>query len=167
MILEIKKFPDPVLRQKTTDVVNFDEELKELVNNMAETMYAAPGVGLAAPQVGVTKRLFVIDISEKKDNLMVFINPKIINAEGEICEEEGCLSIPGEYANVTRSKEVEVFAYDVNGETFTLKADGLLSRAIQHELDHLNGKLFIDRLPLFKRDTIKKNIKRRKENGDY
>ncbi|MCA1933315.1 MAG: peptide deformylase [Calditerrivibrio sp.] len=167
MILEIKKFPDQVLRKKALEVESFDNSLRELVENMAETMYSAPGVGLAAPQVGVSKRLFIIDISEKKDNLNVFINPVIVNAEGEILEEEGCLSLPGEYANVIRSREVEVLAYDLEGKQFSLKADGLMSRAIQHELDHLNGTLFIDKLPIFKREAIKKSIKKRKELGEY
>lgn len=167
MLLEIKKFPDQVLRKKALEVEVFDQSLRELIENMAETMYAASGVGLAAPQVGVSKRIFIIDISEKKDNLHLFINPVIINSEGEIFEEEGCLSIPGEYANVLRSREVEVTAYDLDGKQFSLKADGLMARAIQHELDHLNGTLFIDKLPIFKREAIKKNIKKRKELGDY
>jgi peptide deformylase len=167
MVLEIRKFPDPVLRKKAVDVTSFDNELRELVSNMAETMYKAPGVGLAAPQIGVSKKLFIIDISEHKDDLMVFINPVITKTLGEITDEEGCLSFPGEYAQVTRFLEVEVTAYDIEGKQFTLSAQGLLSRAIQHELDHLNGILFIDKVPIYKREIIKKNIKKKQVAGEY
>lgn len=167
MVLEIRKFPDPVLRKKAVDVTSFDNELRELVSNMAETMYKAPGVGLAAPQIGVSKKLFIIDISEHKDGLMVFINPTITKTMGEITEEEGCLSFPGEYAQVTRFQEIEVTAYDIEGKPFTLSAQGLLSRAIQHELDHLNGILFIDKVPIYKREIIKKNIKKKQVAGEY
>lgn len=167
MILEILKFPDPRLRIKCEPVKVFDGSLKKIVDDMAETMYNAPGVGLAAPQVGITKRIFIIDVSKEKTDLKVFINPTILKMEGEVCDEEGCLSIPGEYANVTRASVVEVAAQDLKGNEFLLRADGLLARAIQHELDHLNGTLFLDRLPSFKRESIKKHIKRRQLAGEY
>ncbi|ADR19846.1 peptide deformylase [Calditerrivibrio nitroreducens] len=167
MLLEILKYPDPRLRVKCKPVDKFDEELKKIVNDMAETMYNAPGVGLAAPQVGIDKRLFIIDISKEKNDLKVFINPTILKKEGEICDEEGCLSVPGEYANVTRAEVVEAVAQDINGNEFIIKADGLMARAIQHELDHLNGTLFLDRLPAFKRESVKKHIKRRQLAGEY
>jgi len=167
MLLEILKYPDPRLRVKCKPIDNFDDELKKIVSDMAETMYNAPGVGLAAPQVGIDKRLFIIDISKEKNELKVFINPTILKMEGEVCDEEGCLSVPGEYANVTRAEVVEAVAQDLNGNEFIIKADGLLARAIQHELDHLNGTLFLDRLPAFKRESVKKHIKRRQLAGDY
>ncbi|PMP73022.1 MAG: peptide deformylase [Calditerrivibrio nitroreducens] len=167
MLLEILKYPDPRLRVKCKPVDKFDEDLKKFVNDMAETMYNAPGVGLAAPQVGIDKRLFIIDISKEKNDLKVFINPTILKMEGEVCDEEGCLSVPGEYANVTRAEVVEAVAQDINGNEFIIKADGLLARAIQHELDHLNGTLFLDRLPAFKRESVKKHIKRRQLAGEY
>ncbi|MGB9732234.1 MULTISPECIES: peptide deformylase [Calditerrivibrio] len=167
MLLEILKYPDPRLRVKCKPVDKFDEDLKKFVNDMAETMYNAPGIGLAAPQVGIDKRLFIIDISKEKNDLKVFINPTILKMEGEVCDEEGCLSVPGEYANVTRAEVVEAVAQDINGNEFIIKADGLLARAIQHELDHLNGTLFLDRLPAFKRESVKKHIKRRQLAGEY
>lgn len=167
MLLEILKYPDPRLRVKCKPVDKFDDELKKIVSDMAETMYNAPGVGLAAPQVGIDKRLFIIDISKEKNELKVFINPTILKMEGEVCDEEGCLSVPGEYANVTRAEVVEAVAQDLNGNEFIIKADGLLARAIQHELDHLNGTLFLDRLPAFKRESVKKHIKRRQLAGEY
>ncbi len=167
MLLEILKYPDPRLRVKCKPIDNFDDELKKIVSDMAETMYNAPGVGLAAPQVGIDKRLFIIDISKEKNELKVFINPTILKMEGEVCDEEGCLSVPGEYANVTRAEVVEAVAQDLNGNEFIIKADGLLARAIQHELDHLNGTLFLDRLPAFKRESVKKHIKRRQLAGEY
>ncbi len=167
MILEILKFPDPRLRVKSETITEFDDSLKKIVDDMAETMYNAPGVGLAAPQVGILKRLFIIDISKEKTDLKVFINPTILKMEGEVCDEEGCLSIPGEYANVTRAAVVEVAAQDIKGNEFILRAEGLMARAIQHELDHLNGTLFLDRLPSFKRESIKKHIKRRQLAGEY
>jgi peptide deformylase len=167
MVLEILKFPDPRLRVKCEQVTKFDEELKKIVDDMAETMYNAPGVGLAAPQVGIHKRIFIIDISKEKTDLKIFINPTILKMEGEICDEEGCLSIPGEYANVTRAEKVEASAQDLDGNEFLIKAEGLLARAIQHEFDHLNGILFLDRLPSFKKESIKKHIKRRQLAGEY
>ncbi|MCX8085066.1 MAG: peptide deformylase [Calditerrivibrio sp.] len=167
MKLEILKFPDPRLRVKAEVVKVFDEELKQIVYDMAETMYAAPGIGLAATQVGINKRLFIIDLSKEKNDLNVFVNPVILNKEGEVCEEEGCLSIPGEYANVTRAMKLELLAQNLKGEEFITKAEGLLARAIQHEIDHLEGVLFLDRLPAFKRESLKKHIKKRQLAGDY
>jgi len=125
MVLEIRKFPDPVLRKKAVDVTSFDNELRELVSNMAVNyVQRLQEWGSAAPQIGVSKKLFIIDISEHKDDLMVFINPVITKTQGEITEEEGCLSFPGEYAQVTRFQEIEVTAFDIEGKQFTLSAQG-------------------------------------------
>lgn len=169
MLLDIKKFPDKVLREKATPIEIFDNSLKVFIDNMFETMYDAPGIGLAANQVGVTKQVVVIDITAGDDTSQqkVFINPKIVAKSGEEEGEEGCLSVPGEYEMVTRFAEVTVEAQDVEGTSFSLKADGLLARAIQHELDHLDGKLFVDRLSSLKRDMVKKRIKKRIASDSY
>jgi peptide deformylase len=169
LILDIKKFPDKILREKTVYVDNVDEDIKQLVSNMFETMYAAPGIGLAAPQVAVLKRLFIIDVTagEDKTQQLVFINPEIIEATGEVTEEEGCLSIPGEYEIVKRFAWVKAKALDIEGKEFVVEADGLLARAIQHELDHLEGKLFIDKLSSLKKQMLKKRIKKRIASKDY
>ncbi|EGL82607.1 Peptide deformylase [Caldalkalibacillus thermarum TA2.A1] len=139
----IVKYPDPVLREKAVEVKRIDERLHRLLNDMAETMYAAEGVGLAAPQVGISKRVFVVDVGDE-NGLLEFINPEIIVKEGEQIGPEGCLSIPGVNGEVRRAQKIKVRAIDRNGETFELEAEDLLARAIQHELDHLNGVLFID-----------------------
>ena len=125
---------------------------------MSETMYAAPGIGLAAPQVGVLKRIIVVDISKDKDQLMVLINPEIIKKEGQVEYEEGCLSVPGIYDTVTRAEKVTVEALDYHGKPFTLKAEGLLSICIQHEMDHLLGKVFVEYLSPLKRSRIKNKM---------
>lgn len=169
MILEVKTFPDKVLRKKAEPVTTINEPIRRLLDDMVQTMHASRGVGLAAPQVGVSKRIIVIDTSVGEDDGMVLkvINPEIIASEGEQMEEEGCLSIPGEYEPIRRAEKVTVQAMDLDGNTYTLEAEGFLSRIFQHEIDHLNGVLFIDRLPSFKRDTVKKTIKRRIAEGDY
>ena len=169
MILEIKTFPNEILRQKAKPVTEFNEELHTLLDNMLETMYEAKGLGLAAPQVGLSLRLFVLDDlpEPNKNNPMEIINPEFIEKEGEILEEEGCLSIPGEYAFVKRYMKVKVKYQDRYGNEKIIEATDRLSRILQHESDHLEGTLFIDRLPNTKRETIKKHIKKRINSGDY
>ncbi|MFW6287271.1 MAG: peptide deformylase [bacterium] len=144
--LNIRKIGDPVLRTKAKNVEKITDKTRELLDNMAETMYAAPGVGLAAPQVGVLQRVVVIDIDDE-NGLLELINPEILMfSEEKDIMEEGCLSIPGKSANVIRSKKVKVRALDRNGEEIEIEADDYLARAVQHEVDHLNGVLFVDRL---------------------
>lgn len=163
MILEIKTFPDEVLRRKSILVEKIDDNIKKLLDDMAETMYEAPGIGLAAPQVGVNKRVVVIDITgpEERSGLLKIINPEIISMEGECEGEEGCLSIPQEYADVKRAEKITVKFLNEDGKEQILEADGLLSRAFQHEIDHLDGILFIDRISPLKREFIKKRIKKK------
>lgn len=169
MILEVKTFPDKVLRLKAKPVDAINEPLRQLIEDMVETMHEKKGVGLAAPQVGVSKRIIVIDTSAGEDEEMILrvINPEIISEEGEQLGEEGCLSVPGEYESVRRAEKVTVKAMDLDGEYYTMEAEGFLARVFQHEIDHLNGVLFLDRIPSYKRDTIKKTIKRRIAEGDY
>ena len=162
-ILDIRLIPDPVLRKKAEEVEGPSDEIIALLNDMAETMYNAPGIGLAANQVGVLKRLIVIDCStdEEEPNLLKMINPEIITSTNEKSElEEGCLSIPEHKANVVRPSKVEVSYMNLNGETEHLKAEGLLSACIQHEIDHLNGILFIDHISRLKRDMIIRKVKK-------
>ncbi len=168
-ILPIRKYGDPVLRNPTADVTDFDEALRQLVNDMIDTMYAAPGVGLAANQVGVGKRLMIIDLSvgEEADALQVFINPKITRTEGEITEEEGCLSIPDFVEIVTRPKKLTVEFQDLDGSEQSLDAEGLMARAVCHEIDHLEGTLFIDYLRGLKKERILKKIKKLSRAGDW
>ena len=142
-ILNILEYPDPRLRKVATPVAAVTPDIQKLVRDMAETMYAAPGVGLAATQVDVHKRIMVIDTSETHDDLRVFINPEIVATEGEVICEEGCLSVPGYYDNVSRAARVIVRAWDADGATFELEADGLLSVCVQHEIEHLSGKVFV------------------------
>lgn len=151
--------PNDVLNQKATPVDAVDAHIQQLVDDMVDTMYDAPGIGLAAPQVGVLHRITVIDVSGKEDppELNVFINPKIVHAEGDIVWEEGCLSIPGVYEKVRRANQIVVQALDRDGQEFELQADGLLSVCIQHEIDHLDGILFLEHLsPLKRRLLLKK-----------
>ncbi len=159
-ILPILHFPDPRLRRKTKPVTTFDDELRILKDNMLETMYAAPGIGLAAIQVNVLKSLLVIDVSEDNNQPRCFINPELLSFEGEIKTDEGCLSVPAIYEPVTRYEKIKVKAQDEFGESFELEADGLLSVCIQHELDHLQGKLFVDYLTEMKRQRIRKKMER-------
>ncbi len=159
-LLNILEFPDPRLRTRAEAVTKFDEELKTLVSDMFETMYDAPGIGLAATQVDVHRRLLVMDISEQKNDPMVLINPEILNAEGEEEMDEGCLSVPGYYETVRRAEKIRVRAQDQHGEFFELEADGLKAVCIQHEMDHLEGKLFVDYISNLKRDRIRKKLEK-------
>ncbi|MBY0573659.1 MAG: peptide deformylase [Undibacterium sp.] len=160
-ILNILRYPDPRLHKIAEPISVFDERLKELVANMAETMYDAPGVGLAASQVNVHKQLMIIDTSEDNSDLRVFINPEIIWASEERkIYDEGCLSVPGIYDNVERPSEVKVRALDLNGQSFELHADGLLAVCIQHEMDHLKGKVFVEYLSPLKRNRIKSKLQK-------
>lgn len=159
-ILQIRKFPDDVLRRKAEPVEEINGQLQKLINDMAETMYAAPGIGLAAPQVGVSKRLIILDISHKdgKYNLITIINPEILLFEDLIDSEEGCLSLPGHVVNIKRHKRVVVRGFDREGKPIEIDADGLLARVLQHEIDHLDGILLLDRLGPFRREILKKRI---------
>jgi peptide deformylase len=161
MLLEILEFPDERLRRISEPVTKFDAEFKQLVDDMFQTMYAAPGVGLAAPQVNRTLRMMVVDVQpQDKPQPLVFANPEIISAEGEIGWEEGCLSVPGFTSEVQRKEKICVRAQDVNGVPFELEADGLLAVCIQHEMDHLNGVLFVDHLSRLKRQLFMKKHKK-------
>jgi peptide deformylase len=161
-ILRILHYPEPILKKKSEPVTRFDEELRKLADDMAETMYAAPGVGLAAPQVGISKRLVVIDCAPKDEapHLLRIANPEIVAREEEVFEEEGCLSVPGYYAKVARSARVTVRHQDLDGKTVELEAEGLLAIAFQHEIDHLDGILFIDHLSPLKKSIFRKKYKK-------
>ena len=160
-LLPILEYPDPRLKKVAARVPSVTPEIRKLVADMAETMYSAPGVGLAATQVNVHKRVIVIDISETKDQLRVFINPEILSAEGEAECEEGCLSVPGYYDKVTRAARIRVRALDENGETFELDAEGLLAVCIQHEMDHLIGKVFVEYLSPLKRARLATRLRKK------
>jgi peptide deformylase len=162
-ILKILHFPDPRLRKKATPISNVSDEIRQLADDMLETMYAAPGVGLAANQINVQKRLVVIDTSEDKSSPLVLINPEIINKQGEREHEEGCLSVPEAYEMVTRADTIKVKALNRDGEEFELEADELLATCIQHEIDHLDGKLFVDYLSNLKRQRIKKRLEKQQK----
>lgn len=168
MVRTILTYPDPELRKKALPVTVINDKIVELVRDMAETMYDAPGVGLAAPQIGVHLRIIVIDVAGKDDppNLIVAINPLIIHSEGESYEEEGCLSVPKYAANVRRHDAVVVKALNLDGKEFTCKAEGLLAIAFQHEIDHLDGVLFVDHLSHLKREMFKKKYRRLAESGE-
>jgi len=157
-LLKILHYPEPLLKQKSEPVLTFDDELRQLAEDMAETMYDAPGVGLAAPQVGVLKRLIVMDCSHSDEpaDLLVAVNPEIVASEGDSLEEEGCLSVPGFWANVNRAAQVTMRYQDVAGNVHERTADGLLGICMQHEIDHLNGVLFVDHLSPLKRSLFKK-----------
>lgn len=157
-ILDILNYPDPRLHTVAKPVKEVDASIRRLINDMAETMYAAPGIGLAATQVNQHIQLILIDTSETKDDLQVFINPKIIVKSGELDYEEGCLSVPGVYESVTRAEKVTVEAISHEGKKFTLNAHGLLSVCIQHEIDHLLGKVFVEYLSPLKRNRIKNKM---------
>ena len=165
-LLKIRHYPDPVLKKVAAPVTEFDESLRQLANDMAETMYAAPGVGLAAPQVGISKRLTVIDCSTREEDaqLLVLVNPEIIDREGETCEEEGCLSVPEYYAKVNRSATVKVRFQDLDERTHTIEAAGLTAIACQHEIDHLDGILFVDHLSPLKRSIFRKKWQKIKDH---
>lgn len=165
-LLQILEFPDPRLRTRAQPVTQVDASLRTLIDDMFETMYAAPGIGLAATQVNVAKRLLVIDINERRDCPLVLINPDVVAREGVEETEEGCLSVPGVFDKVTRAGKILVRALDRDGKPIELEADGLLAVCIQHEIDHLDGKLFVDYLSELKRTRIRKKIeKERKERG--
>lgn len=157
-ILNILRYPDARLHKIAAPVTVFDESLKRLVRDMAETMYAAPGIGLAATQVDVHKQVIVVDVSERHDSLVVLVNPEILETTGESDIEEGCLSLPGIYELVPRAERVKVRAYDQNGNPFTLEAQGLLSVCIQHEMDHLKGKVFVEYLSQLKQQRIRAKL---------
>ncbi len=165
MIREILTYPNPELKKKSAPVTVINEKIRELARDMAETMYEAPGVGLAAPQIGVHQRVIVIDVSGKDEEpqLIVAVNPVIIHAEGESYEEEGCLSVPKYAANVRRHARVVVKALNLEGEEVTYKADELLAIAFQHEIDHLEGILFIDHISTLKREIFRKKYRRMQE----
>ena len=163
-LLDILTFPDPRLERIALSIKIIDDKVKKLVDDMADTMYSAQGIGLAATQVGELKRVLVMDISEDKNQLRVFINPEILRKEGTAVAEEGCLSVPGIYDKVERAETVMVTALDRDGQRFTLNASGLLAVCIQHEVDHLDGKVFVEYLSPLKANRIKnKMVKRQRE----
>tara|TARA_R110002072_G_scaffold288917_1_gene455408 strand:+ start:81071 stop:81667 length:597 start_codon:yes stop_codon:yes gene_type:complete len=181
-LLQIYTYPSPILKKVAQEVSEFDDDLKKLCEDMLYTMYMAPGIGLAAPQVGVSKRVFVMDIDFNREevtnsigqteyrlnnlNPRVFINPVIKNKKGELLYEEGCLSVPGIFESVKRAKEITVEYHDLNGEKLSFDADDTLSVCIQHENDHLDGIVFLERLSLLKKNLLtKKFLKQKKKNG--
>src|SRR6516162_10777474 len=168
-IYPIVKYGDPVLEKPGAAIKKFDAELEELCEDMFASMYAAQGVGLAAPQIGKSVRLAVVDVSAGKnpEAKIVLVNPEIIHAEGEVREEEGCLSIPGFRGYVVRPQFVTVRAQNLKGETFEIRGENLLARAFCHEIDHLNGILFLQHLSMLKRDLIKRKIKKLRKEGEW
>ena len=164
-ILTILHYPDARLHTIAKPVKAVDARIKQLVSDMAETMYSAPGIGLAATQVNVHERVVVMDLSEEKNQLKVFINPEIVAKDGETEYEEGCLSVPGIYETVTRAATVKVKALDEHGQPFELDADGLLAICIQHEIDHLNGKVFVEYLSNLKQNRIKTKLKKQERRN--
>jgi peptide deformylase len=165
--LTILEYPDPRLRTKAAPVTTVDASIKQLVADMFETMYAAPGIGLAATQVDVHQRILVADVSEEKNQPVVLINPEIIAADGREIAEEGCLSVPGYFDQVERAASLRVRALNVDGEPFEMQAEGLLAVCIQHEMDHLQGKLFVDYLSELKRTRLRKRAtKQRRQESE-
>jgi len=163
--LKILEFPNPNLRKVAVPVTSFDNDLKRLIDNMFETMYDANGIGLAATQVDVHKRLLVLDVSEERDDPKVFVNPTIDVIESDLADyDEGCLSVPGFYETVSRPKKIKVSAQDKEGSQFEIEADGVLSVCIQHEIDHLDGKLFVDYLSSLKRNRIKDKLQKEQKS---
>ena len=166
-LLTILEFPDPRLRTLAQPVTRFDAALKQLSSDMLETMYAAPGIGLAASQVDRHIQMLVLDVSEEKDAPMTILNPRILEREGSQTCQEGCLSVPGIFADVERAERIRVAAQDLNGQAFEIEAHGLLAVCIQHEMDHLQGKLFVDYLSPLKREMVRKKLaKQRKLAAD-
>ena len=168
-IHEVVKYPDPVLQKRAADVTEFDEALGQLVEEMFDSMYAAQGIGLAAPQIDISKRITVIDVSfkERPEDKLALINPEIIEMTGKQVEEEGCLSLPEIREKVQRAAWVKVRAQNVKGEFFEVEGEELLARALQHEIDHLNGILFIDHLSRLKRDLVHRKIRKLQKNGEW
>jgi peptide deformylase len=164
-ILEILQYPDPRLHLPAVRVEKIDAATRRLVSDMAESMYAAEGVGLAATQVNVHQQVILIDVSQDRSDLRVFINPEIIRREGLALNQEGCLSVPGIYENVERADSVTVTALDENGSRFTLNASGLLATCIQHEMDHLQGKVFVEHLSELKQNRIRAKLKKRQRKA--
>ena len=169
MILKVVKYPEPVLSQPGEPVTDFDEELKKLADDMFETMYASQGIGLAAPQVAVSKRVTVIDLSQGKDpaQKLVLVNPEVTFREGKQYEEEGCLSFPEIREKVQRAAKVKIRAQDLKGKWFEMDGEELLSRAFQHEIDHLDGMLFIFRMSSLKRDLVLRKIRKMQREGTW
>ncbi len=165
-LLEILHFPDARLRLKAQPVARVDDNVRQMARDMLETMYEAPGIGLAATQVNIQLQIIVIDVSEQKDQPLCLINPEILAADGSEEMQEGCLSVPGYYENVTRAEKIKVRALNTEGETFELEADDLLAVCIQHEMDHLEGKLFVDYLSPLKRQRIKNKLLKMEKTGE-
>ncbi|MEL0584935.1 MAG: peptide deformylase [Candidatus Thiodiazotropha sp. (ex. Lucinoma kazani)] len=165
-ILDILHFPDPRLRNKAMPVAQVDDSIRRLIDDMLETMYQAPGIGLAATQVNVAKRVVVIDLSEEKDQPLCLINPEILEKDGEEQMEEGCLSVPGVYETVKRANHIRLRALGRDGIPFEMETDDLLAVCIQHELDHLEGKLFVDYLSSLKRQRIRKKLEKESRQQD-
>ena len=168
-IHQVVKWPEPVLAKRGEEVTVFDDALKTLVEEMFESMYAAQGIGLAAPQIALSKRITVIDVSFRKNpsDKIALINPEIIHAEGKQVEEEGCLSLPEIREKVVRAAKVKVKAQDATGKWFEVEGEELLARALQHEIDHLDGVLFIDRISRLKRELVIRKIKKMQKNGEW
>ncbi|RMG01967.1 MAG: peptide deformylase [Nitrospirae bacterium] len=167
-VLKIRTYPDPVLKKKALPVEDINGNLQKLIDDMVETMYAAPGIGLAAPQVGELVRLIVVDVSSQQEDcpLIVLLNPEIIEVAGKIPSEEGCLSVPGYVSTIQRAENVLIRGHDREGKPVEVEATGLLARALQHEIDHLNGTLFVDRLSPIKKEFFRKRyLKRLKETS--
>jgi len=165
-ILDILHFPDPRLRTQARKVDSVDDQVRALVDDMLETMYQAPGIGLAATQVNVHRRLLVIDISSEQNAPLVLINPELLATTGSEEMDEGCLSVPGIYERVQRAEQIRVQAQDRDGKRFELEAEGLLAVCIQHEIDHLEGKLFVDYLSQLKRQRIRKKLEKQRRHGE-
>ncbi len=165
-LLNILEFPDPRLRTKAQPVTAFDRALKTLAEDMLETMYQAPGIGLAASQVDRHIQMLVLDVSEEKNTPMVIVNPRILEQQGTETCQEGCLSIPGIFADVERSEWIRIAAQDIEGNPIELEADGLLAVCIQHEMDHLIGKLFVDYLSPLKRDMVRKKLEKQRRHAE-
>jgi peptide deformylase len=159
-LLNILHYPDPRLRRRADPVVKVDDAIRQLIADMAETMYAAPGIGLAAIQVNVPQRVVVIDVTETRDQLLVLINPEIFEKDGEQIFEEGCLSVPGVYDEVMRAAHIKLRALGRDGKSFEMEAEGLLATCIQHEIDHLDGKVFVDYLSRLKQTRIRKKLEK-------
>lgn len=159
-LLDVLHFPDPRLRKKGVPVADIDDSIRQLASDMLETMYAENGIGLAATQVNVQKRVVVIDLSENRDQPMTLINPEILDSDGTEQMQEGCLSVPGYFDLVERAERVRLRYQDINGDSMEIETDGLLAVCVQHEIDHLNGKLFIDYLSPLKRQRLKKKLEK-------